>query len=433
MSSFVISVSAGTGCYRHIQISKSETLYRLHKAIIQAFDFDDDHEHAFFMDNKCWSRNAPFFSCKVGNANKLTKRTKLNELSLKKGDQFKYLFDFGDEWVFQCKVLREVDAPTDIPGIIRSVGESPEQYPSFEDDAFPEDFDEDIEALSDEEIDDLFSQIPLSRDTIECILMYMDAAVRLYGLVPLNKLLDIYNSQNPPVSPDLFIAVSMIADYMDTDYALLLRDDLPSETLEEKLAAYEIVGDYLLFEDPEENIRNLREMQSGKPLKILPKKQFLQFKDPCYFPATPQRSAMAKFLHRRERSLPMPAWDYCSCIQELLVIDARMQVIMDFIEEDNISFDRPGDFEEFANLLMNLNNHTHKHCNNGHTPDELFHEHTRTLPHTARKVSDAQISIFNPEFSAPAPVPATVSDAKIPRNAPCPCGSGKKYKNCCGR
>ena len=26
-----------------------------------------------------------------------------------------------------------------------------------------------------------------------------------------------------------------------------------------------------------------------------------------------------------------------------------------------------------------------------------------------------------------------VKEAKIGRNAPCPCGSGKKYKNCCGR
>ncbi len=49
MGSYVISVSAGTGCYRHIQISKTATLHRLHKAIIAAFDFEDDHEHAFFI------------------------------------------------------------------------------------------------------------------------------------------------------------------------------------------------------------------------------------------------------------------------------------------------------------------------------------------------------------------------------------------------
>jgi len=28
---------------------------------------------------------------------------------------------------------------------------------------------------------------------------------------------------------------------------------------------------------------------------------------------------------------------------------------------------------------------------------------------------------------------ATVGGKKIGRNAPCPCGSGKKYKYCCGR
>jgi preprotein translocase subunit SecA len=27
----------------------------------------------------------------------------------------------------------------------------------------------------------------------------------------------------------------------------------------------------------------------------------------------------------------------------------------------------------------------------------------------------------------------TTIEKKIPRNAPCPCGSGKKYKQCCGQ
>ena len=28
--------------------------------------------------------------------------------------------------------------------------------------------------------------------------------------------------------------------------------------------------------------------------------------------------------------------------------------------------------------------------------------------------------------------PAKRSEPKVGRNAPCPCGSGKKYKKCCG-
>ena len=27
----------------------------------------------------------------------------------------------------------------------------------------------------------------------------------------------------------------------------------------------------------------------------------------------------------------------------------------------------------------------------------------------------------------------TGREKKVPRNAPCPCGSGKKYKDCCGK
>ena len=29
--------------------------------------------------------------------------------------------------------------------------------------------------------------------------------------------------------------------------------------------------------------------------------------------------------------------------------------------------------------------------------------------------------------------PVARADKKIGRNAPCPCGSGKKYKHCCGK
>jgi len=36
--------------------------------------------------------------------------------------------------------------------------------------------------------------------------------------------------------------------------------------------------------------------------------------------------------------------------------------------------------------------------------------------------------VLEPEEKKPFKAPK-----KIPRNAPCPCGSGKKYKNCCGK
>lgn len=137
MGSYVISVSFDKGCYRHIQIASQATLYRLHKAILEAYRFDDDHQHAFFMDNRVWSRDAAIFSTKTERGEKTTRQVRLDRLGLEPGDRFKYLFDFGDEWRFQCRVLRKLEENTAAPVIARSVGEAPEQYPDDEDEWEP--------------------------------------------------------------------------------------------------------------------------------------------------------------------------------------------------------------------------------------------------------------------------------------------------------
>lgn len=38
-----------------------------------------------------------------------------------------------------------------------------------------------------------------------------------------------------------------------------------------------------------------------------------------------------------------------------------------------------------------------------------------------------------PEFETDAGMPFRRTDAKVGRNESCPCGSGKKFKRCCGR
>ena len=45
--SAVLSVSSGKGCYRHIQVSLNESLEELADIILWAFDFCNDHAHAF--------------------------------------------------------------------------------------------------------------------------------------------------------------------------------------------------------------------------------------------------------------------------------------------------------------------------------------------------------------------------------------------------
>ena len=90
------------------------------------------------MDNKLWSWANQYYDERAEEPGDTTSDVTLEELELFVGDQFKYVFDFGDEWVFQCKVLRKFNEPNVENCIIKVVGESPKQYPD-EDEFWDED------------------------------------------------------------------------------------------------------------------------------------------------------------------------------------------------------------------------------------------------------------------------------------------------------
>jgi len=133
-----LSISLQKGCYRHLLISDDISLAELASYILSSFSFDNDHLHAFFMDNRLWSDYSSYF-CEFTDdfSRPTTEETKFWQTDLYEGKKFKFLFDFGDEWVFQCRVLHIENRKIDVPLIIRSVGDAPEQYPDWDD------FDED--------------------------------------------------------------------------------------------------------------------------------------------------------------------------------------------------------------------------------------------------------------------------------------------------
>lgn len=132
--SVVLSISLKKGCYRHIQVSVNDTLDYLADTIIWAFDFDNDHAHAFFMDNKAWSRADCYYMAEVDEYGEYrhTCDVQLHQFDLQKNDLFLFIFDFGEEWRFQCKVLRIINEDIKDAELLKSVGQAPEQYPDYE-------------------------------------------------------------------------------------------------------------------------------------------------------------------------------------------------------------------------------------------------------------------------------------------------------------
>ena len=132
VESYVIKVSLGRSCYRYIQIGKQKTLGALSEAILSAFEFDDDHCHAFFMDDRYWSDLGAYYSDDMDEGCRISYKMPLGRLGLEKGDKFKYLFDFGDEWRFQCRVMQELEEKTKYFRVIKAVGDPPAQYPGWD-------------------------------------------------------------------------------------------------------------------------------------------------------------------------------------------------------------------------------------------------------------------------------------------------------------
>lgn len=100
---------------------------------------------------------------------------------------------------------------------------------------------------------------------------------------------------------------------------------------------------------------------------------------------------------------------YSSCVQ-----DFPLQMVMDSVNDSGIGFDDLDDANKFLKLFMDLSNNSRKWVLGGHTPREL------ALMHGEIKEDNI------------IPFPKSSSRKKTGRNEPCPCGSGRKYKHCCG-
>lgn len=150
------------------------------------------------------------------------------------------------------------------------------------------------------------------------------------------------------------------------------------------------------------------------------------------------------------------------CIQAFRIVSAggRISSYIDIVNEMNIAFVSDKQAEQFASLVMQVNNNTRMFELKGHKPLEVRHE-TSGFPKGKSPViapmsapaagllesGKAQFAAMGIEVdteSTATNIPvinyanglngkADTSMKKVYPNDPCPCGSGKKYKKCCGR
>ncbi|MBN2852917.1 MAG: SEC-C domain-containing protein [Clostridia bacterium] len=223
---------------------------------------------------------------------------------------------------------------------------------------------------------------------------YAKASVNLYGVISRKELVEIFNSQNSEKTTE------------DEIYILLL----PLVLKDEWYCFYkEYVVHYFFIKKPEQ-VEFLLQHQSDKPRYIPEKDEFLEYMDEYYedndYWFNVRHYLANAFGYSRKFS------EGYGQIREYITHGSGISELGPMMERHGFIFNGEEALREFFNLLMQAKNNTRIWENKGHSPNEIqeiLREQNKNI------IPFPQIQVKN-----------------VGRNDPCPCGSGKKYKKCCG-
>ena len=264
----------------------------------------------------------------------------------------------------------------------------------------------------------------------------------LYGYTPIENFLDVIN-----IKKELRMEgneLIEIFDHFPMDRLWTIRfDDIFLSTV------------YALDSD---DLYDLRCRQQGKDYYIPTVAEVEEYFDTCALLSTPTYQKMKKFMvinlnmtEQGAEDILVDLWDTLSTEDDL---HESIQWFMDQVE-----FKNEKQAEDAMNLLMSLANNTRRLSNKGHTPNEISGRFkfgpgrmpvltagssvaAKMLAEAAPEIRELGFDVDLESNAASIPVmelpngvdgPAKMSQKKVYPNDPCPCGSGKKFKKCCGK
>ena len=227
---------------------------------------------------------------------------------------------------------------------------------------------------------------------------YRKAAMQLYGMMPVYDFLMMYK-QYEGLDEKQAAEIEQVLEILWGDCEIYCHAYLEDDYL---------LDDSFSCVDPEE-IDYFKEQIKGKPYYRPNRDTFLLYSDEEYYEQTLELQAVKKFLNdkfplQHEKIDAILSDWYLDTSIELLPNTDFLSPILDKLACFDLELKEFKDIEQLAGLLMKANNKVRMWINRGYSPQEI-----RSLMAKQR------------------------SEVKLGRNDPCPCGSGKKYKKCCGK
>ena len=476
--------------WRRLEIPGNFTFDDLHNTIQSAFGWWNSHLYQFEKSPFChgWKVKEPSeYDDQMGDDVEDAATTVVADfIKRKRLNKFVYVYDFGDSWVHDITLEKKDDETSrSYPVCLAGKGACPhedcggvwgweeikrlfrEEPDSDETESYREwlqlDDDEDyfkpityyFGLVSDWHDEDDIYYIHVPKDLRDAYLPHIDAAMNdmgnhlrisvesaleglanLYGQVSLGLVKKELERQRLALPADKVMADmmqrSLLLKWMkfnlgnnpfaepDDDTTIFVSRygwDMPGELDKEIKRRKSVAPDYKLF-------KNMEVMMAGRiPMPQIPNTMYAKF---------------ATFLSDK---LHLNQWEVLETCHDLWYFTMHkgdedfedrdpsqyfVDCVLDSLEIDDRLFG-----EAMCMLDNYLNNMPHWQLK-GHTPEEaklLFNVTKEDKPRRTRQTIDYADEWPLSSF----PTMPYIALPKVGRNDPCPCGSGKKYKNCCGR
>ena len=295
----------------------------------------------------------------------------------------------------------------------------------------------------------------LSKETNGLLRSYFDAFSHLYGITPLYRALRIIRKQNPELelTEEDFLSFVDEIEQEFQNYMIAGEEDIYCDVTEPTPPLKrEIIAEHLYAVDDFDSYDELRAQQEGKPFYVPEKEELLKYQEDCYVEETKESLALGAFL--RDKLKLKRADDVLENLQLVARMgDSDPQWIIYEVERmaGKGCLGTVEQVSEFFRYYFAMYNNTRIASNRGFTPNELSVRMDRPPhsiefgPNISRSLQTGEMDlgelrqgIFGSDIPAPWKVSMLndlerVEQKKPGRNDPCPCGSGKKYKRCCGR
>lgn len=212
----------------------------------------------------------------------------------------------------------------------------------------------------------------LTDETKILLKRYFNSAVNLYGMIPLYKLLEIYNAQNEPITEEELICFVDEIDYSNEYFDVIGDDEVYEDVDAVEPIRRNLVAEYLYALGDFDEYTELQEAQLGKSYYIPPKEKFLKYEDDTYFVKTLEYISLRAFL-RNQSYLTKERADELSKEAVLILFSGKTDIdkAVEYLTYIGLKIDTKQMYDEFITLYCDMANNTRMHTNRGYTPKEL--------------------------------------------------------------